>query len=53
MGFSAGGHLASTLGTQFDKKNNFKEEPIDAISARPNFMVLIYPVITMKTDYTL
>ena len=40
MGFSAGGHLASTLGTHFDKTN------------RPAFMALIYPVITMKNDYT-
>ncbi|MDN3618841.1 alpha/beta hydrolase [Polaribacter undariae] len=52
IGFSAGGHLAATLGTQFDTKNNFKEEPIDTISARPDFMALIYPVITMKDDYT-
>jgi acetyl esterase/lipase len=43
IGFSAGGHLASTLGTHFDKpviKNN------DKISLRPDFMALIYPVIT-------
>ncbi|WP_111308122.1 alpha/beta hydrolase [Confluentibacter sediminis] len=52
MGFSAGGHLASTLGTQFSKPNNFKESAIDTVSARPDFMVLIYPVITMKSDYT-
>lgn len=35
-GFSAGGHLASTAGTHFTKKN------------RPDFMILLYPVITMK-----
>ena len=52
MGFSAGGHLASTLGTQFDKPNNFKESSIDTISARPDFMVLIYPVVTMQSNYT-
>jgi acetyl esterase/lipase len=40
MGFSAGGHLASTLGTQFEEAN------------RPDFMALIYPVVTMKEDYT-
>lgn len=40
MGFSAGGHLASTLGTHFDESN------------RPDFMILIYPVVTMKLDYT-
>jgi acetyl esterase/lipase len=52
MGFSAGGHLASTLGTQYDSKNNFNEEPLDTISAKPNFMALIYPVITMQDNYT-
>lgn len=52
MGFSAGGHLASTLGTQFNTPNNFKETTIDTISARPDFMALIYPVVTMKADYT-
>ncbi|GGK11684.1 beta-xylanase [Yeosuana aromativorans] len=52
IGFSAGGHLASTLGTQFDKPNTFKETAIDIISARPDFMALIYPVVTMKMDYT-
>ena len=40
MGFSAGGHLASTLGTHFEGSN------------RPDFMVLIYPVVTMKLDNT-
>ncbi|MBW8244135.1 alpha/beta hydrolase [Muricauda oceani] len=40
MGFSAGGHLASTLGTHFEEAN------------RPDFMILIYPVVTMKKDYT-
>ncbi|WP_339916830.1 alpha/beta hydrolase [Yeosuana marina] len=52
IGFSAGGHLASTLGTQFNTPNHFKETAIDTISARPDFMVLIYPVVTMKLDYT-
>lgn len=52
LGFSAGGHLASTLGTQFNKKtlkNNF--DAIDKISARPYFMALIYPVITFDKKY--
>ena len=52
MGFSAGGHLASTLGIQFATKNTFKGTEIDEISARPDFMVLIYPVVTMKEDFT-
>lgn len=52
IGFSAGGHLASTLGTQYNSKNNFREEPLDTISAKPNFMALIYPVITMQDNFT-
>ncbi|MDO6760698.1 alpha/beta hydrolase [Tamlana sp. 2_MG-2023] len=52
MGFSAGGHLASTLGVQFDTPNNFKEASIDTISARPDFTILIYPVVTMKDNFT-
>jgi len=39
-GFSAGGHLASTLGTHFEEAN------------RPSFMVLLYPVVTMQDDFT-
>lgn len=43
IGFSAGGHLASTEGTHFDKVGI---ENKDNISVRPDFMMLIYPVIT-------
>ena len=52
MGFSAGGHVASTLGTQFNNPNKFKETTIDSFFARPDFMILVYPVVTMKLDYT-
>ena len=45
LGFSAGGHLASTIGTHFDKVNP-SQDPIDALSSRPNALVLCYPVIT-------
>jgi acetyl esterase/lipase len=44
MGFSAGGHLASTLGTHF---NTITIDNQDNISLRPDFMILMYPVITM------
>ncbi len=40
MGFSAGGHLASTLATHFDSET------------RPDFQILFYPVITMDKTYT-
>ena len=48
MGFSAGGHLASTLGTHFDSEDKLPKSEIENISARPDFMILIYPVITME-----
>lgn len=46
MGFSAGGHLASTLGTHFDYGNKTATDEIEKVSCRPDFMVLIYPVIS-------
>lgn len=48
MGFSAGGHLASTAGTHFDNGNPVAADPIDRLSSRPDFMILMYPVITMS-----
>jgi acetyl esterase/lipase len=47
LGFSAGGHLASAAGTHFDGGDPKAADPIDRVSCRPDFMVLIYPVITM------
>ncbi|MEK6236171.1 MAG: alpha/beta hydrolase [Planctomycetales bacterium] len=47
MGFSAGGHLASTAGTHFDPGDPKATDPIDRASCRPDFMILVYPVITM------
>jgi acetyl esterase/lipase len=47
IGFSAGGHLASTAGTHFDAGNPKATDPIERMSCRPDFMVLVYPVITM------
>ncbi len=47
MGFSAGGHLASTAGTHFDAGDPPAADPIARQSSRPDFMVLIYPVISM------
>jgi len=52
MGFSAGGHLASTLGTHFDEKVHDAVDEIDCISARPDFMALGYPVITFGEEST-
>lgn len=48
MGFSAGGHLASTLGTHFDEGEATAKDSIEQFSSRPDFMVLVYPVISMS-----
>lgn len=48
MGFSAGGHLASTLATHFDRGDAASEDSIERQSARPDFAVLVYPVISMS-----
>lgn len=47
MGFSAGGHLASTAGTHFE---NAVIENKDGISLRPDFMILVYPVISLTDN---
>lgn len=47
LGFSAGGHLASTAGTRYDLGVPHAADPIDRESCRPDAMVLCYPVITM------
>jgi acetyl esterase/lipase len=52
MGFSAGGHMASTLGTHYDTGNGASLDPIEQKKSRPDFMALIYPVITMTGPYT-
>jgi len=51
MGFSAGGHLASSAATLFDKGQAAAADPIDRLSSRPDFAVLGYPVISMTTEY--
>lgn len=50
MGFSAGGHLASTSGTHFDAGDAAAADPIARMSSRPDFMILVYPVITMAQN---
>jgi hypothetical protein len=48
MGFSAGGHLASTAETHFDAGNPNARDAIDRVSSRPDFAVLAYPVISLS-----
>ena len=52
MGFSAGGHLASSAGTHFDTGNTADADPVQRASSRPDFLVLGYPVISFTTPYT-
>jgi len=52
MGFSAGGHLASTLGTHYNERVYKRQDEADDLSARPDFMALIYPVITLGQPST-
>ena len=51
MGFSAGGHLAATMGTHFDDGNAADTDPIQRAGSRPDFLVLGYPVISFTTSY--
>jgi acetyl esterase/lipase len=52
MGFSAGGHLASTVGTHFDLGDSKADDTVERASCRPDFLVLCYPVILMNSEYT-
>jgi len=52
IGFSAGGHLASTAGTHFNTRYSKPVDEIDRCSARPDFMILMYPVISFTEWYT-
>jgi acetyl esterase/lipase len=48
LGFSAGGHLASTAGTHYDTGRPDAADPVERVSSRPDLMILVYPVITMR-----
>ncbi len=50
-GSSAGGHLASTAGTRFDKGSSLPGSPYSNVSSRPDFMLLLYPVISFSEEY--
>lgn len=50
-GSSAGGHLASTAGTQFDIGLKESTVPLEQISCRPDFMLLLYPVISFNEEF--
>ena len=50
-GSSAGGHLAATVGTRFDNGSKYTGAPYNNISSRPDFMLLLYPVITFDESF--
>ncbi len=52
LGFSAGGHLTSSSATHFDSGNPNAEDQIERESCRPDFAILLYPVISFVTEYT-
>jgi len=47
IGFSAGGHLASTAATHFDSGVSQSDDRVTQQSSRPDFAILVYPVVTM------
>lgn len=52
FGASAGGHLAACAATLWDDSIGRSGAEIDAVSARPDFLMLVYPVITMDLNLT-
>lgn len=52
IGFSAGGHLASTVSTHFADGESTADDPIARVSSRPDFSILCYPVIAFNESYT-
>ncbi len=52
LGFSAGGHLASTVATHFDAGDPKAPDMVNRVSCRPDAAVLLYPVITMTDPFT-
>ncbi|MDB5050160.1 MAG: alpha/beta hydrolase [Fibrobacteres bacterium] len=51
VGFSAGGHLASTVATHYDSGNPSAPDTVDRQSCKPYFQILAYPVITMEGPF--
>jgi len=51
LGFSAGGHLAASAGTLYDDPDGRTGAALDSVNGRPDFLLLLYPVITMEPPY--
>ncbi len=52
LGFSAGGHLASSAATHIAPGDSAATDPAERVSSRPDFAILIYPVISLIEPYT-
>lgn len=52
VGFSAGGHLASSAATHIAVADPGAADPIDRVSSRPDFLILAYPVISFTAPYS-
>jgi len=52
LGFSAGGHLTATAGTQFVSGRQDAADPVDRVSSRPDFLILVYPVISFVEPFS-
>jgi acetyl esterase/lipase len=52
IGFSAGGHLASSAGTHFKQRYSEAKDEIDRAGCRPDFMILMYPVASFTESFT-
>lgn len=52
MGCSAGGHMGASLGAEFDRKVYTPVDGADSVSARPDFLMLLYPVVSMDARIT-
>ncbi len=50
FGFSAGGHVASTLATHYDGGDPFSDDPVERFGCRPDFLGLAYPLVSLQTE---
>jgi len=50
FGFSAGGHVASTLATHYDAGNSSSDDPVERFECRPAFLGLAYPLVSLQTE---
>jgi acetyl esterase/lipase len=51
LGFSAGGHLTATVASFFDDGDSGSPDSVERASSRPDFQILIYPVISMQAPF--